>query len=185
MNTTKVGKRYAQSLLQLAVETGVLEAVKQDVELLSSTCAQSKDLVNALNSPVIKSDKKLNVLKAITQGKISVLTDKFLALIVNKGRADKLVDILKAFEVLYFEHKNIVKAQIKSVNGVSAEVKNQIISVVQSALHKEVIVEEVFDKELSGGFVLTVGDKQVNASVKEQLDKLKKGFDYNPYLSKL
>ena len=95
MNTTKVGKRYAQSLLQLAVETGVLEAVKQDVELLSSTCAQSKDLVIALNSPVIKSDKKLNVLKAITQGKISVLTDKFLALVVNKGRANKLVDILK------------------------------------------------------------------------------------------
>ena len=63
MKITKVGKRYAQSLLQLAVETGVLEAVKQDVELLSSTCAQSKDLVNALNSPVIKSDKKLNVLK--------------------------------------------------------------------------------------------------------------------------
>ena len=28
------------------------------------------------------------------------------------------------------------------------------------------------------GFVLTVGDKQVNASVKEQLDKLKKGFNY-------
>jgi len=104
---------------------------------------------------------------------------------VNKGRANKLVDILKAFEVLYFEHKNIVKAQIKSVNGVSAEVKNQIISVVQAALHKEVIVEEVFDKELIGGFVLTVGDKQVNASVKEQLDKLKKGFNYNPYLSKL
>ena len=56
---------------------------------------------------------------------------------------------------------------------------------VQAALHKEVIVEEVFDKELIGGFVLTVGDKQVNASVKEQLDKLKKGFNYNPYLSKL
>lgn len=32
MNTTKVGKRYAQSLLQLAVETGALEAVKSDVE---------------------------------------------------------------------------------------------------------------------------------------------------------
>jgi F-type H+-transporting ATPase subunit delta len=185
MKITKVGKRYAQSLLQLAVETGVLEAVKADIEMLSSTCAQSKDLVIALNSPVIKSDKKLNVLKAITSGNISVLTDKFITLIVTKGRADKLVEILNAFDLLYFEHKNIVKAQIKSVNGVSAEVKNQIISLVKQNLQKEVVLEEVFDKELIGGFVLTVGDKQVNASVKEQLDKLKKGFNYNPYLSKL
>jgi F-type H+-transporting ATPase subunit delta len=185
MNTTKVGKRYAQSLLQLAVETGALEAVKADVALLSATCAESKDLVIVLNSPVIKNDKKLNVLKAITQGKIAVLTDKFLQLIVSKGRANKLVEILNAFEVLYFEHKNIVKAQIKSVNGVSAEVKNQITALVKQNLNKEVVLEEVFDKELIGGFVLTVGDKQVNASVKEQLDKLKKGFDYNPYLSKL
>jgi F-type H+-transporting ATPase subunit delta len=48
-----------------------------------------------------------------------------------------------------------------------------------------VILEEKVDPELIGGIVLTVGDKQVDASIKAQLDKLRRGFDRNLFVSEL
>ena len=57
--------RYAKSLIELSIERNDLEAVKADMDLIHTTCVESKDLVLLLESPVVKTDKKLSILKAI------------------------------------------------------------------------------------------------------------------------
>jgi F-type H+-transporting ATPase subunit delta len=43
------------------------------------------------------------------------------------------------------------------------------------------LVEEI-DPELIGGFVLRIGDKQIDTSVKNEIVKLKQGFKENLYV---
>jgi len=47
---------------------------------------------------------------------------------------------------------------------------------------KEVELEEKVDKDLIGGFVLNVGDRQIDASVKSKLKTLKLKFSENPFV---
>lgn len=41
---------------------------------------------------------------------------------------------------------------------------------------------EAIDKDMIGGFVLEVGDKQIDASIKNKLNALKVQFSQNPYV---
>jgi F-type H+-transporting ATPase subunit delta len=43
-------------------------------------------------------------------------------------------------------------------------------------------LEQKIDKELIGGFILNVGDQQIDASIKSKLKSLKTKFGENPYI---
>lgn len=185
MKVTKVGKRYGKALLDFAVEQAKLEEVYGDVNDLLNACLESRELQVLLKSPIIKDEKKANILAQITEGKISTITTKFISLLIKRGRAPKLIDILVGFNELYLTYKNILRTEIISVNGVSEAIKLQLTQVVQNAYKKEVLIEEKLDTSLIGGLIINVGDKQINASVKAKLDELKRGYDYNPFESSL
>jgi len=181
MRQTKVGKRYAKALLGLAIEQNELEKVREDMQLVLQACTDSKELDSLLSSPIIKSDKKLSILTQIFDAKVSKLTSSFIKIIATREREAKLKDISFTFGELYLEYKNIIRAEIKSVNGVSAEVKEKIAQMIKDSYQKEVIFDEINDAKLIGGFVLTINDKQIDASISNKLNNFKKGFDYNPF----
>ena len=54
-----VASRYAKSLLDLSVEKGQLEAVYADMLQVKDVCENSREFITFLNSPIIKSDKKI------------------------------------------------------------------------------------------------------------------------------
>jgi F-type H+-transporting ATPase subunit delta len=41
---------------------------------------------------------------------------------------------------------------------------------------------ERIDKEMIGGFILNVGDRQIDASIRNKLKALKVDFSQNPYI---
>ena len=92
----RLAARYAKSILDLAVEKGQLETVYKDMVFLRAICRSSRDLVNFLNSPIIKTDKKRKILEAITAGRISPLTTAFNALLMSKEREAYLPEIAAA-----------------------------------------------------------------------------------------
>lgn len=176
MRLTKVAKTYAKSLLDLAVEKGALEEVEKDMLSILSVCEESKELQSMLESPIVSSDKKWSVLKAIFEKSISAFTLSFVELMAKNGRESKLADTAYAFGHLYLEQKNILKAVVKSVDGVGETLKAKIAELVKTTYNKEVIIEEEKDESLIGGFVITVGDQQVDASVSKQLANMKKAL---------
>ena len=90
MHNIKVAKRYAKSLIDLAKETGVLDAVSADMKLLVSVCQSSKELTSLLGNPIINSDKKEAVLNAIFGDKIQPMTRSFFQILIRKGREGDL-----------------------------------------------------------------------------------------------
>jgi F-type H+-transporting ATPase subunit delta len=54
--------------------------------------------------------------------------------------------------------------------------------VKQSAGGKAVELVEKTDKALMGGFILRVGDNQVDASILRQVRNLERNFSENPYI---
>ena len=56
-----VANRYAQSLMDLASEQKKVDAVRADMKLVVGLCHENREFVLFLNSPVIKTDKKLEV----------------------------------------------------------------------------------------------------------------------------
>lgn len=169
MRQTKAARTYAKSLLDLAVTQGVIEDVKNDMALILDVCENSHELQTVLQSPIVPADKKVKVLDELFKKKTSKLTMAFIDLLVEKGRGAVLPNIAYSFGDLYLENKNILRAVIKSVDGVGDVLKKKVTDLVKSTYNKEVLIEEVKDESLIGGFVVTIGDKQIDASVSQQL----------------
>jgi F-type H+-transporting ATPase subunit delta len=183
MKESRVSHRYAKSLLDLALEKGQLEPVSEDMRLVLETIRASHDLSVLLKSPVVKTDKKQEILKAIFGGQIGVITTEFLMILTRKRREGELEGIAEAFVMQYRKHKQILTAVITTASGLDDKLRAQVMEVVkQSAGGKAIELVEKTDKALLGGFVLRIGDKQVDSSVLRQIRNLERNFSENPYI---
>jgi F-type H+-transporting ATPase subunit delta len=182
MAYARAAVRYAKSLIQLSIEQESIDSVKADMDLIRSTCAESKDLILLLESPVVRADKKLLVLNAVFGDQLSSLTVKFIKVLTDKGRESLIDDISYAFEDQYLAYNNILRTVIKSVDGLSDDFKFKVSELVKQAYGKDVEIIEEKDPSLIGGFVLTIGDKQVDASISRKLAELEKEFSKNTYM---
>ena len=176
---SQVATRYAKSLLDFALERKELEAVAADMALISKTCANSIDLRQMLKSPIIKAEKKLDVIKKIFGGEIGTVTLNFLGVISSKKRENILPEIANAFTSVYGKHLGIVTAEITSAVPLTDSEREKAISVVRGAGTGKVELNEKIDKNIIGGFIIRVDDKQYDASVASKITALKRTFSKN------
>jgi F-type H+-transporting ATPase subunit delta len=169
-----VANRYAKSLMELAVESKQLDAVRNDMKTIEQVCKENHDFELMLNSPVIKTDKKVTVLTTLFKGKLTDLTLNFLVLIANKHRESFIHDIASAFDEQYKQNKNIFTAVVTSAKGLDNTTKQKVLELIKSQMKGEVELTEKIDPNTIGGFILKIGDKQIDKTVSRQLNNLKK-----------
>ena len=182
MADLRVASRYVKSLLGLAVERGELEAVHQDMLLLSKVCRESRDFSMMLKSPVIRHEKKRDILEKIFSGKMNSLTLAIIDIVTRKNREPLLAAIANEFHNAYNEQKGIGKASITTTIPMDKELRAEIETIVKKLSdRKSVEIDEKVDQELIGGFILNVGDRQIDASIRSKLKSLKLKFTENPF----
>lgn len=178
-----VGSRYAKSLIDLAVENKQLEETRKDMQTVKQVCDENHDFVVLLNSPIVKTDKKLEILNSVFSGKISKLSLSFLNLLATKRRESYIPEIATAFDEQFKVKKNITTAVITTATGMDAKLKTRVLEIVkQNAGSGEVELVEKVDASILGGFVLSIADKQLDQSVKRNLNDLKKNLLSNKYI---
>jgi len=136
-----------------------------------------------LKSPIVKTDKKLNVLKAIFDGKIDELTMAFITLVTKKGRESVLTEIGEAFIDKYNAHSKISKVIITTAQKMGdaefAKIKAKLAE--SDITEANLDIETKVDESIIGGFVLEIGDKLYDASIAHKLEELKKQLGGNEY----
>lgn len=174
MAVSRASIRYAKALISLAVEKNVVETIQEDMNSLIELCKNSRDFVVMLASPIVSHEKKLTVLEKIFQGKVHEITLAFFKLITKKSREASLLDIAKAYITLYNEHIGLAIAEVQSAVPLTDHSRATITQRVEKATGKNIELNETINEDLIGGFILRLGDKQIDSSVKNQLLNLKK-----------
>jgi F-type H+-transporting ATPase subunit delta len=186
MPNPRLAARYAKSLIDLANEKSQLEPVYQDMLFLQNLCRNSRDFLLLLRSPVVKADKKVAIVEAVTKGKISELTAVFNRLLINKGRESNLPEVITSFIDQYKQQKGIHTVKLTTAVPVTEEMKKQIIGQVQKQTSMANIdLKASVNEDLIGGFVLEIGDQLVDASVAYDLNKIKSQFMNNDFIYKI
>jgi len=183
MSNPRLSARYAKSLMDLSISKGQLEQVYKDVVYLVSIFRKSAELINFLNNPVITSDQKLDVVKAIDSENTGEITKSFNRLLIRKGREKYLPEIAEAFIEQYKEYKGIYTVTLITAIPVSDDVKNTFISKIKSAgTMNEVELVSVVQENIIGGFILEGNGRRIDASVAYDLTKIKNRFLTNEFI---
>ncbi len=182
MTNPRLATRYAKSLLDLSIEQNSLDAVYADMKFLEQITKSNPDFVALLRSPIISSDKKNKIIAAVTEGRVSNLTNLFIKLLTEKTRESNLPEIVTAFREQYNKLKNINRVKITTAVPISDELKNSIIAKVKSNVTGEIELETAVKEELIGGFKLEMGGTLVDASILRDLQDVRKQFLNNEYI---
>ncbi len=183
MSISRISTRYAKSLLDLAIERNELESIRKDMEYFSEA-VKNRDLYLMLKSPIINAAKKTSVLKIIMDGKINKTTSAFLDIIVKKGREMYLPEIAADFITQYKEFNKISTVKITTAaplnDGSLAEIKAKLLGSDITMDKLDIIT--AMDPKILGGFIIEVGDRLYDASIKHRLEQVKKEFASNEYV---
>ena len=170
--------RYAKAVLSLASDQKTAEVVNNDLKLIANTLAESKDLSEALQSPVIPSSiKKATLLEVFKNSNKTTLS--LIDTLVTNNRIDILGHVASKYNQLFDESKGIEVATVTTAIALTADLKKKVLAKAKVLTGKEVEVENIIDESILGGFILRIGDVQYNASVANQLNKLKREFTLN------
>ena len=176
MSELTVASRYAKSLIDLSQEQNSLEEIKNDMNFFLQTLKANSQLKAVLGNPIVSHAKKLAILDAIFISRVDKLSIAFFKIMVNKGRGEVLYTTAQEFINQYNLLKHITKATVVSATALSDSNKQALLNEVKAAVGGEVVLDAKTDPSLIGGFVLTVGDRQVDTSIASNLKKLKKNF---------
>jgi F-type H+-transporting ATPase subunit delta len=169
MGASQVASRYARALIVLAQEKGQLEGVNEDMLLIKKTVLENRDLRLMLDSPIVKSEQKEKVLQAIFAGKIGEVSLKFLDLLVKKKRESLIDDMTFEFEKQYMLIKGVIRAEVVSVEPLTAQQREEVKRIIREVDNKEVELIERLDPSILGGIIIRIGDKQIDHSVAGKL----------------
>jgi F-type H+-transporting ATPase subunit delta len=169
-----LAQRYAKALFELAHEMDILDEVNEDMKLVRNTCKDSKEFRLFLESPVIKTDKKQHILKALFEGKIQELSFRFIMLITRKDRESHLESISIAFIELYKKFKNILTVKLETAVDIDEALKQKVVDLLTEQTGSHIDLEMHVDKDLIGGFILNYSEKQYDASIRYQLNRLRR-----------
>lgn len=170
MSADKLSKRYALSLFEEVKQTQQLEAVNSDMISIEKMIAGSIEFKLFLKSPVIHSAKKVEVLSAILKDKVSPIVFRLVLILVEKGREGYLGEIAASFSKMYNQYRNITVATVTTAIELDSASRAQIEQVIFSKVGKtQLELISKVDPSIMGGFIIDLGDRVYNASVKHRL----------------
>ena len=168
-----VAYRYAKSLFDLATEKKVVNEVNNDMILFKTVCDENRQFLVVLGNPIVRHHIKLGILKKTFEKHVHPVTFSIFNLLTKKNRENLIYSIAEEFDKLYNIQKGIQKVIVTSVTPLTDVQKAEFIKIVGGSSGKQIILEEKVNENLIGGYILSVGDTQIDTSVRKRLNELK------------
>lgn len=179
MLTSKVAKRYAQGLLDFTNESGQTAAVFSEMKDVVKIMIESQDLNKFFLTPYIDAKKKIEVANEIFKG-LSASSQNLIKLVIKHGRENQLKNIAQEFINKVEDINGVQRVTLTIATQLSKENIDQILRSTNLVnANSNFDLKLIINQDILGGYILRVGDQQVDASVKTKLNQVKKDFQLN------
>ncbi|MDO5510996.1 MAG: ATP synthase F1 subunit delta [Weeksellaceae bacterium] len=186
MRQTKVASRYAKGFMSFLESHPNKDAIIAEFADFRNLLSESRELTNFLNSPIIDSRKKQNILSEIFKNK-SKEFQNMLNLVVQQGRENNLLGIAYAVEDMHDKEKGVKHAKITSARPLDQDQIENILKKVHEHFPQKITIKYTteVDPSLVSGFTLRVDELFYDASTKTKFNKIRQNFDSKLYYTKL
>ena len=150
MNTGIISSRYATALLRYTQETGGGERV----------CAQVRRLLEHPEERPAALEPEL---------------ERLTRLLVKNGRLEDVRFIFRSFIAMYYRSRGIRVAHLTTAVP-SPELEQKLRTILEKQFGGDVLIESDVNPDLLGGFTLEVDDYLLDASVRRQIETIRRQF---------
>lgn len=184
-----VAKPYARALHEVARERGQVETIARDLATIVEATRQDRELREVFARPWVSAAAKKNIAVAVADALgLSPLARDFLGLVARQGRAEHLETIAAAYQELVDRDLGRVRVRVRTAVALTDSEREMLRQRLAQALTAhgrgvrsdgagarplEVVLDEVVDPALLGGFVAEVDSLILDGSLDGQLARLR------------
>ncbi len=166
--------RYAKALFGLAQDEHRQREVRAELDQLEALFEDSRELRDALLTPLHPAAERKAALRAIaTRVGSSPLVQQFLAFLIDQRRLIDFSGIVEAYGELADLAEGLVIAEVVSASPLDDRRKDRLRRALSERTGQEVRLEVSVDPSLIGGAVAKVGDLVFDGSLRTQLGQLR------------
>lgn len=166
-------QRYASALYAYADEAGSLDRVAGEMEQLGRLVAESPDFRRLIESPLIDAaQQRRAALAALEAQGFSAAVRNFVGVVATNRRLGNLPRFVSAFAALLAARRGVIVAEVASAHPLTDVQRTQLAARLTEAGYPSVRLHESVDPSLLGGFVLKVGARLYDTSIRSRLQRL-------------
>ena len=174
MNSGVISTRYARAVYEYAEQNNCETAIYEEVKLLAKNYGDFPNLQKVLLNPTISIEKKIQVLITACGININPVLEKTIKMVVENGRAEYMENIALMYQEIYRKAKGIVVVNLTTAEPLTEEIQQALLKIVPKEENEKIFeFDKTIDSSIIGGFILEIKDRQMDASVKKQLNQLK------------
>jgi F-type H+-transporting ATPase subunit delta len=121
----------------------------------------------------MKASEKIRLFDLSFGESFSPLTLTFIHLVLESRREEYLTGICRYFLDLIKAEQGIQDAELVTASPLEDKLRQSIIRLITRKFASKVDLHEKTDSSIIGGFILRVGDQQIDASLSSKLEKIK------------
>jgi F-type H+-transporting ATPase subunit delta len=169
----EIARVYAEALFDVAKEKDKLDQIHDELNQFAEALTANDDLQAFFFSPYFSSAEKRDGIERAVSGADPEFVN-FLGLLAEKHRMPVLFRIQRQFEDRWKEEHRMLDVTVTSAVELDPDVVEKVAAEIEKQTDRKVELRSTVDEDIVGGIVLQVGDKVLDASIRNRLEKLRK-----------
>lgn len=169
-----LAKRYARAIFSVGQEQKKFQEYGETLQMLSRLYDEQPELRDALVNPLYPLEIRQKVIAQLVASlKVDKLMGNFLKLLVEKKRADILPEIAESYQLMVDDAQNISHGTVVTATKLTKVLTDKIQKTLEKLTGRKVELTASVDPSIIGGMIATVGDLELDGSIRTQLAGLK------------
>jgi F-type H+-transporting ATPase subunit delta len=170
MYTQTSARYYAHALYPLA--SGYFTEALQELRGMQELVSADKQFRFFLSHPLFSLEQKKKVITAALRTGLHPEVERLILLLVGRRKIGLLPGVIAYLEVIRQDCTNTVKVEVESAMELGDEEKGRLTALIARQVSRQVIMDFKVQASLIAGFVVHVGGRIIDASVKTKLRRI-------------
>lgn len=174
MNDGLIPQRYARALYKYTEEHGTSASVYSQMKTVADAFVRNDSLGKVLSNPFVDNSDKSRLLLAAAGEHPEDDYRAFVRLLISKKRAPWAREMALCYRDLYRRAHNVAMVKITTATPLPGEEMKRIRAMVTKAFDAVTLefTQEV-NADIIGGFVIDVDSVRMDASLRNELEKIR------------
>ena len=169
----QIARVYADALFGAAQDADKLDEVHEQLDAFADAMNEAGDMRVFFFSPYFSSTDKREAIGAAVSGAADEFVN-FLELLAEKHRMPALFRIRRRFDELWDEANQRLEVTLTSAVELDPAVVESVGAEIERKTGKTIELRSEVDESIIGGLVLQVGNRVLDASIRNRLEKLRR-----------
>lgn len=171
MSTASISRRYARALFELQQE-GV--AIAEPLAVAAAVAAHA-DVAAVLDEPKVPAKAKAAIIDKAGKG-LGKEIGRLVLMLCERGKGSLLPEINSMFTEMVRQASSQVEAEVISATPLNKAMQDKIAAALGKSVGRNVVIKASQDKDILGGLVVRLGDRQIDYSLRTRLEGLKRAM---------